>query len=853
VPERKNIRVVIHLYMLIMGVLAATNGFGQSGLDAPVSYSARDSIVANVKTQIVKLYGEANVNYEDIQLDADYIEINLKNNEVLATYSLDSIGNPVGKPIFSTAGEESTCDYIKYNFKTKKGYIKEVRAQQDEGYIHMAESKVHPNQQVHLKNGKFTTCDLDTPHYHFKMTRAIIVPEERIVTGPVFMKLGKIPTPLAAPFGFFPQTKTRKHGLIFPEIGRANGNAGFGLKGLGYYFPLGDYWDLALTGSIYTTGQWSLSGRTNYYRKYKFNGGFGLSYERIKGYFYDTNNSNRVSINWRHTQDRKAHPTLNFSSDVNFISNNSNKVALDADPQNYFQNTFNSTLKLNKNWTAGKLKGTANLLTSLKQNASSQNYTLDLPSFKFNVNRFDFGIFRKNKIGRKWYESIQVTYDLKAKNFIQAPDSIFDINQLGVLSDYTRNGLEQSTTINSQMKLFKSRLTLTPRFNYNETWNFQYEDHFWNPADSTIDTTQVNAFRAARNLSLSSSLTGNFYGYYKLKVPAKTRFKHVATPRIDYSWSPDLGIHNEIFNEVDSVFTYISPFATSLYKERSRGSSSKLTFSLANTLKMKTKNKKDTINNTDKSFNLIDAAGIRGGYDFFKDSLNLDNFTLDFRTSKFLNIISFQTTATLNPYGYDSLNITGTEYAWNTNQGIGRITNANFIANANFTSNSGRKKQKELADKTADNAELTGFVTNNQTVNFDIPWQVNLAYNLDFKNIIKSAIDDPNYNVVQTLRVSGDFSINQKWKFAYGIQGDLQQLLTKNQENIDRPYIDLITGWNLNVWRDLHCWEATLQLGQLGTWREPWTTTNFTFLFRVNIKASMLDAIKLEYDQPPFF
>lgn len=836
-----------------MGTFSTTNSFGQSGLDAPVNYEARDSIVADVKSQIVKLYGEANVTYDNIQLDADYIEINLTNNEVLATYTLDSTGTPIGKPIFSTDGEESECDYIKYNFKTKKGYIKEVRAQQDEGYIHMAESKVHPNQQVHLKNGKFTTCDLDTPHYHFKMTRAIIIPEERIVTGPVFMKLGKIPTPLAAPFGFFPQTKTRKHGLIFPEIGRANGNAGFGLKGLGYYFPLGDYWDLAVTGSIYTTGQWSLGGNTNYYRKYKFRGGFGLSYERIKGYFYNTNNSNRVAVNWRHTQDRKAHPTLNFSSDINFVSNNSNKVSLDADPTNYFQNTFNSTMKVNKTWSAGKLKGTANMVTSLKQNSSSQNYTLDLPSFTFNVNRFDLGVLRKNKIGTKWYESIQVTYGLKGKNFIQAPDSVFNINDFGALGDFTTNGMEHSTTVNSQLKLFGSRITFTPRANYTETWNFQYEDHYWNPADSTIDTTSINQFRAARNLSFSGGMTGNFYGYYRLKVPAKTRFKHVATPRVDFSYSPDLGIHNEVYNELDSTTTYISPFASSLYKERGRGASGKLTFALANTLKMKSRNKKDTINETDNTFNLIDAAGIRGGYDFLKDSLNLDNFTLDFRTSKFLNIISFQSTASLNPYSYDSLNVSGTDYAWNTNQGVGRITTANFIANANFTSRNGRKKQKEIADKTSDNAEATGFVTNNQTVSFDIPWQVNLAYNLNFRNLLKTNSEDPNYDIIQTLSVNGDFSINQKWKFAYGISGDLQQLFKDNQENPDRPYIDVISGWNLNVWRDLHCWEATLQVGQLGTWKEPWTATNFTFLFRVNIKASMLDAIKLEYDQPPFF
>ena len=184
---------------------AQQTGQSNSGnLDAPVYYQADDSIVADIPKQIVKLYSNAVVTYQDIELTADYIEIDIKKSEVIATYSLDTAGVPVGKPIFSAQGEESRCDYVKYNFETKKGYIKEVRAQQDEGYIHMAESKLHPNEQIHLKHGKFTTCENDTPHYHFKLTKAIIVPDKRIVTGPVYMKLFKIPLPLALPFAFFP-------------------------------------------------------------------------------------------------------------------------------------------------------------------------------------------------------------------------------------------------------------------------------------------------------------------------------------------------------------------------------------------------------------------------------------------------------------------------------------------------------------------------------------------------------------------------------------------------------------------------------------------------------------------------
>jgi hypothetical protein len=847
------ISVVFNFTLLISLLLIPQFFWAQSGLDEPINYEAQDSIVADIKSEIVKLYGEAKVTYDNIELTADFIEIDMKNNEVIATYSLDTAGLPVGKPIFSSDGETSTCDYMKYNFKTKKGYIKEVRAQQDEGYIHMAESKIHPNEQIHLKNGKFTTCDKENPHYHFKMTKAIIVPDKRIVTGPVFMKIGKIPTPLAAPFGFFPTTKTRKHGLVIGDFGQATGNSGFGLRDFGYYIPLGDYFDTQILGSIFTTGQWNLSNQTSYYKKYNFRGGFGLRYERLKGYFYDTDVRNKFSINWRHSQDAKAHPSLTFSSDVNFKSDNNSKTTLEANNQEFFSNQFNSTLKLSKRWKAGKFKGSANLNTSLKQNSTTQNYNLDLPSFSLKVNRFDLGVLRKQKIGKKWYESIQVQYGLNSKNQISAPDSVFNINDLSSVGDFAKNGIEQNASVSSQLKIFGARLNFSPRVSYREVWNFQHETHEWNNTTEHIDTTKYKGLRTARNMSFAATLTGNFYGLYRLKGKSETRFKHVATPNIVMSYAPDFSQGVLTTTDTNGTSRIYSPFISSLYKESGQGQSGSISFSLSNTLKMKTLNKKDTLNGSSKSFNLIDAANIRGSYDFLKDSLKLSNITLDFRTSKFLNIFSFQTTATLNPYAYDELNVTNSDYAWSNDQGVGRFTTANFTSNANFTSRNGRKKQKELAEKAAPNAIATGLVTDNKTVSFDIPWQLNIAYNLNFTSILKDTVIADSYRKVQTATVGGDFSINDKWKIVGSISADLQQLNSKYQGNEDRPYIDLISRWNVNIWRDLHCWEATLQLGQMGTWKAPWELTNFTFLFRVNIKASMLQDIKLEYNQPPFF
>lgn len=842
--------------------------YSQGGLNAPVKYEARDSIVADIPRQIVTLYGEAYVIYEGIELKADYIEINLSANEVLATYTKDSLGNPVGKPIFSTDGEESVCDYVKYNFKTKKGYIKEVRAQQDEGYIHMAESTIHPNEQIHLKNGKFTTCENDTPHYHFKLTKAIIVPDERIVTGPVYMKIFKIPTPLAAPFAFFPNSETRKHGIIIPQFASAS-NYGFGLQDFGYYIPLGDNWETQFNGTIFTSGRFAIGNVTNYYQKYKYRGSFSAKFEQFRGQFYDTTLLSKVSVTWQHTQDVKAHPSLRFSTSINFKSDNNGKSSLETYNPDYFSNQFNSSIKLSKSWKTRKFRGSSSLNTSLQQNSVSQSYTLNLPDFNFSVSRFDLGVLRKNKIGKKWYQEVNVQYGLRSKNTITAPDSIFNTTDYGLIGDYALNGVEHDVTVNSQIKVFGGRFNFTPSARYREFWNFQYESHQYNAIDQKVDTTELTGFGNARSADFSGALSYGFFGLYKYRGDRALRFKHVSNQSMSFTFSPDLTAYQEIQKDSTGKTVFISPYSSSLYKEGARGTSARVSWNFNNTLKMKFRDMNDTINEKDKSFNLIDALSLKGGYDFMRDSIKLSDQTFGFRTSKLFKIFSFQASSVLSPYYYDSLNRKSAEYSWQNQQGLGRITNTGLTVSANFTSKTGRKKQKEISDATENNAELTDQFTNPTKVNFEIPWQVTVSYNLIYKfQLNKQVFTDADYDVTQTIKIDGDFSINQKWKFRYGFNLDLQQFNLAyhpdTEPNIN-PYEYVITNYNFEVWRDLHCWEAMLQFAQYGpvgknadgTWgsgpNAGWRSTNWTFLFRVNIKASMFQDIKLEYNQPPIF
>ncbi len=828
-----------------MAMIITNFGYGQksgsansAGLNSPVNYSARDSIVANIPDQIVRLYGESIVQFEDIELKADLIEIDLKTNEVTAMYSLDSTGNPVGKPVFISGGEESQCESLKYNFETKKGYIKEVRMQQGEGYIHMAESKIHPNEQIHFKNGKFTTCDKEEPHFHFNLTRAIVVPDKRIVTGPVYMEILHVPTPLAAPFGFFPNSETKKAGLILPEF-QSSGAYGFGLENIGYYIPLGEYWETYFYGSIFTTGSFAGQNITNYYKKYKYRGSFSLRFEQFRGKFYDTfDTRNKWTVNWKHNQDAKAHPSLRLTTNINYVSDNTSQTSLDAINPNYFNNTFNSSAKVTKNWKTNKFRGSMGLQTKLQQNSQSGNYVMDLPLFNLSVASFNLGVLRRSPIGEKWYEKIKVTYNMTSRNSITAPDSIFNLNDLDQVGSYARNGFEHNVRVQSNLRLFGGRTTFTPSATYREYWNFQYEERNWNNDTEKVDTVEFNEFKSARDLAFSGGLNSNFFGYYKMLGKQQMKFRHVVSPSASFTYRPDINLYEQIQVDTDGTEGYYSPFSQSLYKEGSRGSSGMISFGLNNTLEMKKRVKSDTINETMKAYKLVDAFSINSGYDFLKDSMNLSNFSLAFRTSRFFNIFSFQSSASLTPYSWvESTGKSTKEYAWNDGNGIGRIQSARSVINANFTNKKGRDKQKENAEGAKDNAKEMGKISNPLFKDYDIPWVLNLSYNVNYGR--QSLTNDSGvlvdtFSIVQTLRIDGNFNLNDKWKIDYLVNYDVQD--------------NTVPSFNVGLWRDLHCWETSVYFQQFGQlFPDNGNAANWTILFKIGVKASMFQDIKYDH------
>jgi lipopolysaccharide assembly outer membrane protein LptD (OstA) len=174
-----------------------------------------------------------------------------------------------------------------------------------------------------MKNGKYTTCDADHPHFYVALTKAKSIPGDKIISGPAYIVLEDIPLPIILPFGFFPNTKTNTSGILIPQYGEEN-RRGFYLRNGGYYWAINDFVNLTATGDIYTNGTWGMSLSSDYRIRYRFNGNMNLRYYKNVTGFKDLENYSKsfdYSIMWSHNQDAKANPNQNFRASVNLSTN----------------------------------------------------------------------------------------------------------------------------------------------------------------------------------------------------------------------------------------------------------------------------------------------------------------------------------------------------------------------------------------------------------------------------------------------------------------------------------------------------------------------------------------------------
>lgn len=791
-----------------------TTKISKDALEAEVLYSAEDSIRFEVDSQMVYLFGKAKVNYTDVELKANYIELSLKKNIVYAIGVPDSAGNITGKPEFKDGDQEFKSDKITYNFETKKGKIINVTTKQDEGYLHGDKVKKDSSNNIYMQHGTYTTCSLEHPHFWFEINKVKVIKDDKIVTGPTDLKIAGVPTPLALPFGFFPNKKGRANGIIMPRPFDSEA-FGFGLEEGGYYLGISDNMDLALTGDIFSRGSFKLAAASNYIKKYRYTGNFNIRYAYSKTGqkgFPDYAIQKDIRVNWVHAQDAKANPSSRFTANIDI--GKTNRFA-QRDTRLYLQNSMNSRIGYDKNFLGTPFS--MSIAASHSQNTATKLVEIDLPNILFNMQSLN-PLGSKFVIGKpKWVSDLRLNYNTSIDNRISGTESqIFSTNTDSVKSTIAnmRNGAKHNSSLQTNIKLLKY-FVVTPSLTYDELWYLQTTNYSWNATRSKVDTTVNRGFSRANNASFNTSFRTVLYGTYLFKRGNLKGFRHTLTPNVSYNYNPGLTQNESYYNSDLKKSVKYSKYQGGLLGVPATYKSSIVNMSLSNFLEMKYKPRKDTLGNFSK-VRLLDELSANTNYNFLADSLNWAPITINARTV-ILNVLNLNYNMSYSLYNLDVNSGQSTKYLMKDyTTKFARLTSSNF--NLSYSLKSKNTKSIVKTSSTATQAEIDEVNRNrDQYIDFNLPWQISISYNL--------AYSKPSFisNYQQTINITGDLSLTKKWKITFNSGWDF-------------THKDLVLP-TLNIYRDLHCWEMNVNIIPYGPTKQ--------YSLNLNVKSSVLQDMKL--------
>jgi DNA-directed RNA polymerase subunit L len=804
----------------------------RDSINSPIDYKAEDSMVLDIDTKKIFLYGKTEVKFEDIVLNAPTIVFDQQTQFVLAKMGRDTSGLVTGMAKLKQGETVTVSDSLTFNFKSQKGLTYSSFFQQDEFFNYAEKVKKIDQETFFASRGRFTTCNLDTPHFAFRFAKAKFMNKKLVVTGPVHPEFEDVPVPLYLPFGIFPMKKGRQSGILPPQF-TVTEDFGIGLEGLGYYKAFNEYLDAKLWFDLYSYGSWRANFSPSYRVRYKYNGSFNISIQNTKFAFKgdpDFRKNQSFFVTWAHSMDSKARPGVSFSANVNAGSSKYLSLVPNAglvnpgfggnvqgagnyqQPMN-FTNQLSSSISYQKNWQGTPFNLAVNL--NHNQNTSTRLVNLNLPDIAFVMNTI-YPFQRKDAVGEsKWYEKLGIAYTGNYKGQISFYDTAFRFKQL---IDTFQWGASHDIPITLSLPSL-GPFQLAPSFGFKERWYAQKFLRNWNPVTEKLDTSIQKGFYAAREITMGLSFSTAIFGTYQSKnKEAKIQaIRHVLRPQMSINYKPDLMspyYYREQVNKAGSI-ALLSVFDGSLYGPFSPEKNGGIGFSLDNNLEMKVRSKTDSGEAELKKVKLLDGFGVTGGYNFLIDSFKLSTFNLYARSNLFEKI-NITANAILDPYQTDPA--TGqrkNQYAWNGEKfNLGSLVSGSVNISANFQSKKGndKKKKPELDD------DVTQNLTNDQIMSqmeymrrnpseftdFSIPWSINISYSLSF-----AKLPQPDYTfkkqVTSSFNFNGDFSLSPKWKI--GGTG-FYDLNTKKLQSL-----------TTFISRDLHCWQMSINVTPIGLYR----------------------------------
>ena len=832
-------------------------------LDAPVIYEANDSIVFT-EGGYAHLYGDGKVNYEKIELTSAVITMNMDSSTVYARGVPDSAGVEKGTPVFKDGETPYESKIMRYNFKSKKGFINNIVTQQGEGYVTSEESKKGANDELYLRHGRYTTCDNhEHPHFYLKLSMAKVRPKKNVVFGPAQLVVEDVPLPIAIPFGFFPFNSSYSSGFIMPTYGDEM-NRGFYLRDGGYYFAISDRMDLKVLGEIFTKGSWGLSVQSNYNKRYKYSGNFNASYLVTKTgekNMPDYMVTKDFRIAWSHRQDAKASPNSSFSANVNFATSSYDQRNLSSlyNPQQYSNNTKTSSVSYSRNFPEIGLNLSSTF--NISQNTRDSSISVTLPDLNISLNRI-YPFKRKKAVGdERWYEKISLQYTGQMTNSINTKDNL--ILKQG-LNKWT-NGMQHKIPISATFTLFKY-INVVPSFNYTERWYMRKVEQSYDPsAPNNVRRDTINGFNRVYNYDLSLQVNTKMYGFYK---PWKKLFgdkiemiRHVFTPSVSMSYAPDFStsrygyVGTYTYTDTDGEVrtqTY-NPYEGLPYSFSPSGKSENFTFSIDNNVEMKVKSDADTTGV--KKISLIDQLGASISYNAAAKEKPWGNLSMNLRL-KLTKNYTFNLSSRFATYAYtfdkNGEVTTGDRTEWSYGR-FGRFSGWGSSFNYTFNNETwkkwfGPKDDKDQKDKdkdqngedsedTADTGSGSG--TTSKTVEkaqadadgyqvFNMPWSLSVNYSFNISEDRSKPINVHSmrypFSYTHNLNASGNVKLSNRWQVSFSTGYDFQA--------------KEVTQTSMTITRDLHCFNMSASLSPFGRWKY--------YNFKISANASILQDLKWE-------
>jgi LPS-assembly protein len=804
----------------------------QDSLDAPVTYSAQDSGVLDIPAQIFILYGKGNTKYSDIDISAATIKLDQGNHKMYAYGSTDTSGNPMDKPKLVQADMTSYSDTIVFDTKSQKGLIKSTYLQQGEMYVFANTIKKVTNDVLYAYRGRFTTCNLDTPHFAFRTKKMKIINNKLAVSGPTFPEFEGVPLPIGIPFGIFPLNRGRHSGFLTPTF-EANEDFGLGLVNGGFYKVINDNMDVTIRSNLYSYGGYTLNGSSKYLKRYRYNGGFNLAYQHTKilnrsgTTKEEFTQNNSFMINWSHSRDSRARPGTNFSASVNAGSTKFNRY-VSNNPQVNFNNQLSSSINYTKDWN-GKYNLSVN--ANHNQNNVTRLINLNLPTVNFSAVTF-YPFQRKEQVGEaKWYEKLGIAYTGNIQNQVAFYDSAINIRRI---LDTAQWGATHNIPISLSLPSL-GPIQVSPSVSYEERWYGQKIERSWNREMKKVDTAISRGFYAARQMQFGVSASTRIFGTYQFGKNSKINaIRHEIRPTFSVNYKPDFMKKYFYDLQVDTTgrnFFRFSQFDGGLNGTFSEGSFGGIGFGIDNTLEMKVRDKNDTTEGAMRKVKLLDGFGFSGSYNLVADSFRMSPLSFYLRSNLFEKI-NITASATLDPYEIDARGFRRDQLLWSgTNFSLGRITNGSIAVSTSLRSKTkdgktpeDRIQQDEYMTPDEQQSQLD-MVRNNpaEYTDFNIPWSLQLSYSLNFSRQFVASYTNITTQVYSNVSINGDFSLTARWKIG------------------GSTYYDFTTAkiqtLSMFISREMHCWQMAINLNPIGLYR--------SFNISISPKSGILRDLKI--------